>query len=284
MGSDFSTLPIGRVGDDEPGQRLLDEMAEAGMDLRYVHTLLGEQTLYSICLVYPDGSGGNLTVDDSACARIDPASIRKAEADFGRYAGQGIALAMPEVPLAARAELLALGTQYRFLRVASFTSEEMAQVRDSDILTHVDLMAINIDEAAILAGAAPGQAPLAVVERALSLLREIQPSLKVSITSGAHGSWTWDGETLARVPAHKVEVVGTSGAGDAHLAGILAGLAAGLTLSYAHELGALVAALSVTSPHTINKDIDRQSLKALAGTLHRHRALHLCASVHSLLV
>jgi ribokinase len=283
MGADFFALPIGQVGDDEPGQRLLDEMAEAGLNLRYVRALPGEQTLYSICLLYPDGSGGNLTVDDSACARVDPALIRQAEADFGRFAGQGIALAMPEVPLAARAELLELGTQYRFLRAASFTSGEMRPVRDSDILAHVDLLAINIDEAAALAGVGTGQEPSTVVEGTLQSLRQIQPSMMVSITAGLHGSWTWDGEALAHVPAHKVEVAGTAGAGDAHFAGLLAGLAAGLSLGEAHELGALTAALSVTSPHTIHKGIDRQSLKALADTLHRHRALSLCAGVRRLL-
>jgi sugar/nucleoside kinase (ribokinase family) len=283
MGPDFITLPIGRVGDDEPGRRLLEEMAEAGLDLRYVHVLSGEHTLYSVCFVYPDGSGGNLTIDDSACARVDAASIREAEADFCRFAGYGIALAMPEVPLAARAELLRLGTQYRFLRAASFTSGEMAQVRDSDVLTRVDLLAINIDEAAILAHVGPRQEPLTVVEGALKLLRQVQPTMMVSITAGMHGSWTWDGEILAHVPARKVEVVGTAGAGDAHLAGVLAGLAAGLSLGEAHELGALTAALSVTSPHTIHKGIDRQSLKALADTLHRHREPPLCAGVRRLL-
>jgi len=283
MGADFITLPIGKVGDDEPGRRLLDQMAEAGLDLRYVHTLLKEQTLYSICLVYPDGSGGNLTVDDSACARVDPTFIREAEADFDRFAGQGIALAMPEVPLAARTELLRLGTQYRFLRAASFTSGEMAQVRDSDMLTHVDLMAINIDEAAILADVESGQEPETVVEGVLELLRRIQPSMMVSITAGMHGSWTWDGGMLAHIPAHRVEAVGTAGAGDAHLSGILAGLAAGLSLGEAHELGALTAALSVTSPHTINVDIDRQSLKAFADTLGRHHESPLCPSMRQLL-
>jgi sugar/nucleoside kinase (ribokinase family) len=283
MGADFVTLPMGKVGDDEPGQRLLDEMAEAGLNLHYVDTIPGEQTLYSICLVYPDGSGGNLTVDDSACAKVDPAFIRRAEADFSRFAGQGIALAMPEVPLAARAELLALGTAYRFLRTASFTSGEMAQVRDSGILSQVDLLAINVDEAVALTDVGIRQEPSTVVEGVLESLRRIQPSMMVSITAGMHGSWTWDGKALVHVPAHRVKLAGTAGAGDAHLAGILTGLAAGLSLGEAHELGALTAALSVTSPHTIDKDIDRQSLKELADTLHRHRELPLCAGVRWLL-
>ena len=281
MGPDLTVLPIGKVGDDDRGRRLLGEMAQAGLDLRHVQVLPGEQTLYSICFLYPDGSGGNLTIDDSACAKVDPAFIRDAEADLAAFAGAGIALAMPEVPLAARAELLRLGTQYRFLRAASFTLGEMAQIRDSDLLTHVDLLAVNVEEGAALAGVRAAEtAPTiarvaALVEAVIAALRQVQPSMQVSITAGTRGSWTWDGETLVHVPAHKVKVAGTAGAGDAHFSGILAGLAAGLPLGEAHELGVLVAALSVTSPHTINKGIDRRSLKALADTLQTP----LCAGV-----
>jgi sugar/nucleoside kinase (ribokinase family) len=59
-----------------------------------------------------------------------------------------------------------------------------------------------------------------------------------------------------------VEVRSTAGAGDALLGGVLAALAAGVPLVDAHEapttlssaldLGVAVAALSVTSPHTIH--------------------------------
>ncbi|MHC4800302.1 MAG: hypothetical protein ACYTF1_26980, partial [Planctomycetota bacterium] len=56
MGPDFTTLPIGKVGDDQQGQNLLSEMAEAGLNTRYVRPVSGKPTLYSFCFVYPDGS------------------------------------------------------------------------------------------------------------------------------------------------------------------------------------------------------------------------------------
>ncbi|HXF62746.1 MAG TPA: hypothetical protein VNK95_14075, partial [Caldilineaceae bacterium] len=120
LGPGFTTIPLGKVGDDAAGRQLLHEMEAAGLDLRHVAVVPGAQTLYSFCFIYPDGSGGNLTVDDSACAHVDPAFIAQAEADFAAFAGRGIALAMPEVPIAARVALLALGARYRFLRAASF--------------------------------------------------------------------------------------------------------------------------------------------------------------------
>jgi ribokinase len=279
MGPNFVTLPVGKVGDDDSGRRLLREMDEAGLDLRYVRIVPGGQTLYSVCLVYPDGSGGNLTVDDSACAKVSPAFVREAELDFAAFAGGGVALAVPEVPLAARAELLELATWHRFLRAASFISEEMEDARDSGMLANVDLLAINIDEAATLTSVSAEQMPALVVKAAVVVLRQIQPAMQVSITAGMHGSWAWDGETLTHAPAHKVDVASTAGAGDAHFAGILVGLAAGLPLDEAQQLGALTSALSVTSYHTINKGIDRESLKAFADALQAT----LCTSIQELL-
>jgi ribokinase len=97
---------------------MIAEMREAGISVRRVEVVPGEQTLYSICFVYPDGTGGNLTVDDSASQKVDPALIRTAEPDFARLVGTGMTLAAPEVPLEARAELLRLGRKYRFFNTA----------------------------------------------------------------------------------------------------------------------------------------------------------------------
>ena len=128
LGSDFPVIPLGMVGADEVGERLLGEMEEVGLDLRYVGRAEGRGTLYALCLIYPDGSGGNVTENDSACAAVDAGWIAQAEAEFARFAGAGIALALPEVPLEARQKLLALGTAHGFLRVASFTTAEILEL------------------------------------------------------------------------------------------------------------------------------------------------------------
>jgi len=261
MGAGFTTVPISKVGDDQHGQLVLQEMTEAGLDIDHMQTVVGGQTLYSICLVYPDGSGGNITTDNSACAQVDAAYVRQAEADFSAFDGNGIALAVPEVPLEAREELLKIATDHQFLRAASFNSQEMAWLRSSGVLKMVDLLAINIHEAAVLAGVSAEQAPVAVVKAAIETVQQIRPELQLSITAGMHGSWAWDGQALSHVPCQKVNVVSTAGAGDAHFAGVLVGLAAGLSLAEAQELGGLVGALSVTSPHTINKEISCESLR-----------------------
>ena len=304
LGTGFPVIPLGMVGADEVGDRLLGEMAEVGLDTRYVGRAEGRGTLYALCLIYPDDSGGNVTENDSACAAVDADWIARAEVEFARYTGRGIALALPEVPLDARRALLALGATHGFLRVASFTTAEILELGGELITWGIDLLALNLDETAALAGvatealdgggseatlnpahlppnpiptkegtpssplawqergqgqrsspsAAPGAAWASVLNAALARLA---PKTMVTVTAGARGSWSWDGTTLTHLPALPVPVVGTAGAGDAHLAGIIAGLAVGLPLVEAHQLGVLTAAVAVGSPHTINFELDR---------------------------
>jgi len=265
LGEGFATLPIGRVGDDEAGQRLLKEMGAAGLDLRHVRVVPGVQTLHSFCFLYPDGSGGNLTTDNSACDLVGAEDVSRAEADFARYRSSGIALAVAEVPLPARRELLQMGTRYAFWRVAAFNSTEIVPAIGTGLLAEADLLALNRDEAAAAAGMRADEAPpLSLVEAALARLRTSNPGLQVTVTAGKDGSWSWDGECLRHVPAFPVKAVSTAGAGDAFLAGMIVGRVAGLDLDAAQELGTLVAAHAVTSPHTIDPRLERRSLHTFA--------------------
>jgi ribokinase len=267
LGEDITILPIGKVGDDEAGQRLKKEMGMAGLDLRYLQIIPGMQTLYSFCYLYPDGSGGNLTTDNSACDLVGIEDISKTEADFAAYRSGGIALAAPEVPLAARQKLLQLGTKYSFWRVAVFTSAEIVPAIEGGLLAEADLLALNRDEAAAVAGMrsrSDAESPQSIVDAALVRLKAINPDLQVTITAGGRGSWSWDGENVTHMPAFPTELVSTAGAGDAFLAGVIAGEVAGLNLREAQELGMLVAAHAVTSPHTIDLQINRKSLSSFA--------------------
>jgi ribokinase len=265
MGPAFSVFPVGRVGDDDAGTRLLQEMRAAGLDLRFVERVPGSPTLYSFCFLYPDGSGGNLTTASSACAAVDPAAVEAASAVMAGLGTAGIALAVPEVPLAARRALLALATRHGLFRVASFTRAEIRDARASGLLGTVDLLAVNMEEAAASVEVAPGgHEPAELAARVTDALCREHPRLLLSMTAGAAGSWVGSAGSLSYEPALPVEAKGTAGAGDAHLAGLLAGLSAGLDLPAALPLATLVAAASVTSAHTIDPDIAR-SLRAIAA-------------------
>lgn len=269
LGPDFQVLPVSKVGADETGQRLSREMESAGLDTSIIRVDESRPSMYSVCFLYPDGSGCNLTTTNSACGQMEADEIRTAIPAFARHAGRGIALAAPEVPLAARAELLRLATEYHFFRVASFTAHEMVEALEIGLLGQVDLLAINLDEATALAGqTCTGSLPQSIAEAAHNKLLTLNPDMLVTITAGQHGSWAWDGLRHQFCPALPVTAISTAGAGDAFLAGLLCGLASGLDLFEAQSLGTLAAACSVTSPHTIHPTLDREALAQIAIETH----------------
>jgi ribokinase len=269
LGPSFRVLPIGMVGDDDAGKNLLSEMTETGIRTVHVRKARGARTLFSFCLVYPDGSGCNLTTDDSASAMLTPENVREAEGEFEKAGSRGIGLALPEVPIESRKQLLELATTHGLYRIASFTTQEMRIVTDERLLDLVDHLACNIDEAesfcASLHGRIPsGKTPEQIAKKTAALLMEKYPLLGFSITAGRNGSWITEKRGLHRIPACSVETRGTAGAGDAYISGFIAGLACGLGPVESGRLGSLTGALSVTSPHTIHKGLDADGVRRLA--------------------
>jgi len=104
--ADIVSTSAGKLGHAQ-GQELV-----AAPGAAYVLELISAVLIYDYAGA-GYGSGGNLTVTDSASGRVTPDDIQKAASHFSRYASRGIALAVPEVPLAARLESLAITTQPR---------------------------------------------------------------------------------------------------------------------------------------------------------------------------
>ena len=258
-------LPVGKVGDDSPGHRLLEEMAAVGLDTRFVQVIRNRPTLLSVCFQYPDGSGGNITTGNSAASLLSVKDIRPVESIIRSAGNRSIVLAAPEVSLGVRQSLLELGTRNRSLRAASFTSTEMEEALASGLLQQVDLLAINEDEAGALVGGQfdPG-APGRFLDRLGELLRSHNQAMKVVLSAGKFGAFALD-STWDFCPAFEVEVASTAGAGDALFGGVIAGLVSGMSLPLAVELGTLLAAFSVTSPHTIHPDANLANLIAFAA-------------------
>lgn len=96
-GEPFHVVPVGAVGADEAGRRLIGEMTAAGIDTALVRVVPDRPTLFSVCFQYPDGDGGNLTRAGSAASALTEADVERAADLLGP---RTIAVAMPEVDLA----------------------------------------------------------------------------------------------------------------------------------------------------------------------------------------
>ena len=275
-GTPFRVLPIGYVGDDDPGRAAIAALRSAGIDTAHVVTLPDRPTLFSVCFQYPDGTGGNLTTLDSAAAALTEADIDALEPLVAADGPRTIALAAPEVGLGPRRRLLELATRHGAFRVASFVSGEVGSARDDGLFEIADLVALNADEASTLAGRAlDPAAPDVVLAALVAATGADRRPLRLVVTAGASGAFAFDDGRWHHRASIPVDVSSTAGAGDALLGGVLAGIAAGVPLvpasdapsaelTCALDLGVLLAAVSVISPDTIAPHADLPSLVSLA--------------------
>ena len=283
--STFHASAIGVVGEDATGDQLLLEMKQAGINTRWVRRDIDRSTLYSVCFVYPDGSGGNITASNSAATTLNVEDISQGGEVMRAVREQCVALCLPEVTLEIRHSFLRLATEARNFRVASFARAEIEAARTQGLFSLVDLLAVNVEEASQIVGY-----PYSAVNRNQFLLdcskalTDVQSKIQIVVSAGAEGAFVFEDAKWNHCLAPKVPVVSTAGAGDALLAGIVCGQSIGLPLAYprcsgqvlsgseihsAIELGLLLASFSVMSSHTINFNANPDALATFAASLAR---------------
>lgn len=275
----FQSFALGKVGSDDIGETLLRRMKSVGINTNSVSVDENTSTLFSVCFQYPDHTGGNISTASSASNEVTATEIDRFFRDFNFRAETEIILAAPEVPVPARIKLLAHGRIRGSFNVACLSSSEVDQFGLMRGFEMVDILFVNIDEAATIGKIKNKVANSSdIVSGCVEVLKKINPEISIIITDGVNGSYCYTDGVLEQVPPLLVPVKSTAGAGDALLAGTVAGLCCGLSLTKgakdryfsetplqsAVELGTLLAALSVTSADTIHLEADVASLHEFA--------------------
>jgi ribokinase len=216
---------VGAVGADELGDEAVRELAAEGIDVSAVARLDGVAT--GVAAIVVDAAGENqIAVASGANAQLGGDAVGAALARLLTTA-RGVVLLGHEVPEAAvvagARAALAAGWQVVL---------NPAPARPlPDTLAGV-LMTPNADEARELAGVDDVEA----AARALGA--------RVLVTLGADGALLLDEGVAERLPAPRVEVVDTTGAGDTVNGALAAELAAGRPLRDAARFALTAAALS----------------------------------------
>ena len=242
--------PISRIGDDDAGLKVLQQMQDVGMDTRFVRTDPALKTLFSVCFQYPDGQGGNLTTSNSACSAVTAADI---DAFFAWQAPdtRGLVLAAPEVSIETRLHLLRRGKAQGCFTAASILASEASYFVKHHLFGDLDLLAINSDEAkAILQAAQLEQSRDDFAEDCARYLTGLYPRLSVIITLGADGAICCSQGQIERIHAGKRQPVNTAGAGDCFLGVVLASLVRGIPL-----LQPMVQGIPLLQPMTAVDDV-----------------------------
>jgi len=249
---------VGAVGADDLGDEALRELEAEGVDVSAVARLEGVATGVAAIVVDERGenqiavaSGANAALGADNVARalerlLAPAADGLAAGDDdaaggpGRAVacaegGRGIVLLGHEVPAAAVVAGIAAARSAGWPVVLN---PAPARALPDDVAGVV--LTPNADEARDLAG----EDGVEAAARALAA----RTGAPVLVTLGAEGALLLDGDRAERLHAPAVEVVDTTGAGDAVNGALAAELAAGRPLRDAVKLALTAAALSTRTP------------------------------------
>jgi ribokinase len=227
---------LGRVGDDGFGEPLLEALAEKGVDTSLIGAAPGSSTGTAVITVTPDGENA-ITVAPGANRRLTLEDVDDAAEAIG---GARVLVAQmevsPEVVMRAVAVAARHGTRALVNLAPPFEVQR-------ELLEQLDHLVINEHEAAFLLGGRVEGIDGALA--ATSELLALGPK-SVVVTVGKDGAVFSDGESTEHLPAPRVDVVDTTGAGDAFVGALAASLARDDSLRDAVAYAVRAGAASVT--------------------------------------
>ena len=236
---------VNRVGDDVFGRMTLENLAGEGLDTRAIRPVAGATTGAAPIWVEQNGTNRIIVVpgaNNSVTAEV----VRE---ELGGLGGADCVICQLEVPQEAAAAAFELGRDWG---CPTILNPAPAAPLDPTLLSLADWLIPNESEFELLFGHPPDAGSLEAVK-----------GPRVVVTLGEAGAACWDRNALLQVAAHTVEVVDTTGAGDAFVAGFGVGLATGRDLADAIALGNACGALSVTSRGTQTSFPNRSAVDEL---------------------
>ena len=232
-----SVLMVSRVGDDMFGRDTMAGMQQAGIDTRHVRSVPGTASGVAPIFVAADGENSILIVK-GANERLLPADVDEASADLQQC---DIILLQLEIPL--ETVYHTVDWAKRHSRPVLLNPAPATALLDFARIASVDFFVPNQTELAILSGLPAETSAQAEIAARTLLARGMRT---VVVTLGAAGALLMrDGESVA-IPPVPVQVVDSTGAGDAFIGAFAARYAQSGDVEAALREAAAYAAHSVT--------------------------------------
>jgi len=227
---------IGCVGDDDAGAAMRRALDEQGIGVEGVVTAPGVAT--GTALIFVDREGHNqIGVAPGANHRL---TVEMARAGEPSIEWAQVLVSQLEVPVPVVRWALETARRHG---VPTVLNPAPVQELSDELLGLVTYLTPNAGEVAALTGIEVGD--LDSGRRAAARLCERGVGT-VIITLGEEGALVYDGATAVHFEAFPIEVVDTTGAGDAFNGGLAVGLSAGGNLEQVIPLASAAAALTCT--------------------------------------
>jgi ribokinase len=229
---------IGRVGNDDFGGRLLNNLKTAGVDTDHVRSDREAGSGMSVAIIDAEGDYGAVIVS-GANLRLSNEDLQEAQEGIRHAQVLVLQNEVPETINVAAAKL-AKGYGVRVVLNAA-----PALPLGPDLASNVDLLVVNAVEAEMICGVVVASLRGAT-EAAAILSHQVAT---VVVTAGGLGlAMAIRGETPYAEPAHPVKLVDTHGAGDVFIGALAARWASGVPVPEAVRFANAAAALFVSTP------------------------------------
>ena len=225
-------VTVGALGSDDLGDVLIAMLGRLGVETDRLARKDGVQTSASVLPIRPGGERPALHVigANASLARDDVPWDLVEQADTLHLGG-------PEFVMEIGPEIMRFCREHGVRTTADVLADGWPELLDMIMpsLEHVDWLLPNADQAMKLTGTSDVEsAGHALIERGVGAC---------AITCGADGSVVVTADGAERVPALDIEVVDTTGCGDAYSAGFIRGLSLGREPEAAARLATACAAL-----------------------------------------
>lgn len=227
------TTFVGRVGNDDAGRILRSALQDDGVDLAGLGAEEHAPSGLALIVVTPDGEN-TIVVSPGANGRLSPEHVHDANQTI---ADADALLVQLEIPPAAVEAAVHIATGLVVCNPAP------AATLPPSLLAGVDVLVPNRGELATLVGADHYPAD---TEAVAELARTLRGPQAVVVTLGPDGALIVTGDETTAVPAHPVDAVDATAAGDAFCAALTVQLAVGASLEDAARYATLAAALATT--------------------------------------
>jgi ribokinase len=226
---------FGAVGKDDFGAFLLDVLDKGRVDHRFVRELAGVGSGMSVAIQDRAGQYA-ATIVSGANLQLDPEGL----SDPALWADARVLVLQNEIPVGIN---LAAARAAAARGIMVILNAAPARALPDDLRAMIDLLVVNAVEAEMF-----GATPVTDLSSALTAARHLAAEYRgVIVTAGASGlAVCASGIDPVALPARKVQVSSTHGAGDCFTGTLAASLALGLPLVEACRAASAAAALHVS--------------------------------------